>query len=115
MMRNIDWEQEWKDVQSGAMLSKCRVGDGGFSDYFDRMAEEYLEQVLANESFYKNIVGYLKRERCLRKGDDVLDIACGPGTYSLHFAEMAGSVTPLDPSKGMLSVLDARGVTQGFP
>ena len=111
-MRNIDWEQEWKDVQSGAMLSKCRVGDDGFSDYFDRMAGEYLEQVLANEDFYRSIVGHLKRERCIRKGDDVLDIASGPGTYTLPFAEIAGSVSALDPAKGMLSVLMREGLPQ---
>jgi hypothetical protein len=113
-MSSIDWEREWKDVQSKAMLSKCRVGGRGFSGYFDRIAEDYLKQVLADEPFYGGIVGHLRSEMFFRKGDDVLDVACGPGTYTLHFAEQARSVSALDPAEGMLSVLMREAARRGL-
>jgi SAM-dependent methyltransferase len=105
MMSQIDWELEWKNVQSKAILSKCRVNGHGFSGYFDSVAEDYLKQVRADEKFYRGIVDHLERERFLKDDDDVLDIACGPGTYTLPFAERVKAVAGLDPSEGMLSVL----------
>lgn len=104
-MSEIDWEKEWEEVQSRAMLSKCQVGKCGFSGYFDRIAGDYMKQVLSDEPFYRSIVDCLEREGYFRQGDEVLDIACGPGTYTLPFAMHAKAVSALDPAEGMLSVL----------
>lgn len=105
MMSKIDWEQEWKDVQAEAILSKCRKSNGGLDRYFDNVAQDYLEQVRADEEFYRNIVDHLEREGFVRKSDDVLDIACGPGTYTLPLAARVRSVAGLDPSEGMLTAM----------
>ena len=47
------------------------------------------------------------RRHGLRKGDQVLDVACGTGSVAVEAARILGSadtVTCLDPSEGMLSV-----------
>ena len=103
----IDWEQAWKDAQSGSMLTKRKGGEGKWTGYFDDIAQEYLETVMSDEAYYRRIAGFVKREGFFRNGDRVFDLACGPGTYTLLFAEHAGSVTSLDPSPGMLGVLKA--------
>lgn len=113
-MKQIDWERAWKDAQPGTMLSRCRVGDRDFSGYFGGIAEDYLAKVLAQEKFYRGIVGHLYREKFLRRGDDVLDVACGPGTYALHFAAKAGTVAALDPAEGMLAVLMREAERRGL-
>ncbi len=111
-MSEIDWEQEWKNAREKTMMSRCR--NGGFGEYFDGIAEDYLRQVRADEEFYGGIVGYLGREGFFREGDDVLDIACGPATYTLHFAERARSVAALDPAQGMLSVVMREAAVRGL-
>lgn len=110
----IDWEQAWKDAQSGSMLTKRRGGERKWTGYFDDVAKEYLEQVMSDEAYYRRITGFVKREKFFRKGDTVFDLACGPGTYTLLFAEHANSVTALDPSPGMLSVLQAEAARRGL-
>lgn len=114
MTGKIDWEREWNAVRAGSMLSKCRVGDKGFSGYFDNTAEEYLSQVKAHEDFYHSIVDHLADGGFLREGDDVLDIACGPGTYTLSMAEKAKTVAALDPAGGMLAVVMRESAASGL-
>ncbi|HTX44621.1 MAG TPA: class I SAM-dependent methyltransferase [Methanocella sp.] len=110
----MDWEKEWERAQAQAMLSKCRVGKADFCGYFNRIAGDYLKEALADEPFYRGIVGFLESEGYFREGEDVLDIACGPGTYTLHFAERARSVAALDPAEGMLSVLMQEAERRGL-
>jgi SAM-dependent methyltransferase len=99
---------------SGAMLSKCRVDEKGFSGFFDSVAEDYLQRVMENEEFYRGIVDHLERENILRCDDEVLDISCGPGTYTLPMAKRTRSVSSLDPAEGMLSVLMREAANRGL-
>lgn len=93
-------------------MARCRAGE--FGKYFSDIAEDYLKQVSADEEFYRGIVEYLGREGFFREGDDVLDIACGPATYTLHFAERARSVAALDPADGMLSIVMREATKKGL-
>ncbi|MBR4442711.1 MAG: methyltransferase domain-containing protein [Clostridia bacterium] len=59
-------------------------------------------------------------DRYLRPGDRIMEIGCGTGRYSLHYARLGHSVTALDLVEGNLSVLrsnmrpgDDIDVTQG--
>ncbi len=51
------------------------------------------------------IVSRLHELGMIGKGKRVLEIGSGPGTYSIRMARLAGSVTCLDSSPGMLSRL----------
>lgn len=46
--------------------------------------------------------------------DRVLDVGCGPGTLSILLARRVESVTALDTSEGMLSVLKRRADEEGL-
>jgi SAM-dependent methyltransferase len=113
-MSNIDWENEWNDVIAGAMMSKCHVGDKGLSSFYDDTAEDYQKGVRADEDFYQYIVDNLVINGVLRKGDSVLDIGSGPGTYTLPIAKKARSVAALDPSDGMLTMLMRESAAKGL-
>ncbi|MEM0448204.1 MAG: class I SAM-dependent methyltransferase [Methanomassiliicoccales archaeon] len=60
------------------------------------------------------VVRHLVRRGALRKGDQVLDIGCGPGTHALLFAKVADQVTALDFSPGMLRQLERAAELQGI-
>ena len=114
MMSKIDWEHEWNDVLEEAMMSKCHVGSDGFSSFYDDTAKDYQKGVLADIDFYQHIVDHLATEGIIRKGDSVLDIGSGPGTYTLPIAEKVGSIAALDPSNGMLELLMRESVARGL-
>jgi SAM-dependent methyltransferase len=114
MMSNINWENEWNDALADAMMNKCHVGDKGFSSFYDDTAEDYRKGVRADADFYQYIVDSLAFDDILRKGDCVLDIGSGPGTYTLPMAEKATSVTALDPSSGMLELLMRESAAKGL-
>lgn len=71
--------------------------------YWDLRSRNYHVHAGIDQGVYNGIVDYLYREGIFQPGDTVLDIGCGPGTYSLSFAKAAESVTGIDISPGMLS------------
>lgn len=113
-METIDWEKSWKETQSGSMFSKHPADERKWQRFWDEEAAGFLEGIIADREYYGRIADYLEREGVFQGGDDVLDIACGPGTYSLLFAEKASEVTALDPSSGMLSTLAGEAARRGL-
>ena len=57
------------------------------------------------------IIGYLFENDIIREGDSVLDVGCGPGTYSKVFAERCSAVTCLDSSQKMLDRIMEAGMS----
>lgn len=99
------WKSLWIESHAGSFLEGRRSREKEWSGFWDGKSEKYLENVKKSEKFYRDILRHLKGEGHFRQGDRVLDIACGPGTYSLLFAESAKAVTSLDLSRGMLATL----------
>jgi hypothetical protein len=109
-IENMDtngWIKLWKESQSGSFLTGRNGTKKEWSEFWDCKSGEFLENVIKEETFYRRIIRHLAGEGFFRPDDDVLDIACGPGTYSLLFAESANSVAALDISRGMLSTLES--------
>ncbi len=104
-MVSLDWKTLWNESRQGSLLENRQPKDDKWLSFWDSEATAYLEKVKRDEVFYRHIVDYLRRERVFCPGDKVLDIACGPGTYTLQFAPFAASVTALDVSAGMLSTM----------
>ncbi|WP_148266556.1 class I SAM-dependent methyltransferase [Methanocella arvoryzae] len=113
-MPNLDWKALWKQAQQNSLMDKSQPDEGKWLSFWDAEAPAYLERVKTEENVYAGIVDYLRREGAFRENDSVLDIASGPGTYTLQFAPFAKMVTALDISGGMLAGLrneaDARGL-----
>ena len=104
-MDTSEWKKLWNESQSGSFFEKRGEKEKEWSVFWDEKSAEYLKNVKSNEKFYRDILRHLRSEGCYKPGDNILDIACGPGTYSLLFAENAKSVSSLDISRGMLSEL----------
>jgi demethylmenaquinone methyltransferase/2-methoxy-6-polyprenyl-1,4-benzoquinol methylase len=75
---------------------------------FDRGARHYDAVVdwgfLRTGAWYRR---WVQKRHGLKKGDHVLDVACGTGLVAMEAARIlgtAGDITCLDPSEGMLAV-----------
>lgn len=106
-MDTNEWKKMWMESQSGSFMERRRGDEKEWSEFWDGKSAEYLENVKRDELFYRGIIRHLQSEDRFKPNDSVMDIACGPGTYSLLFAEIAKSVSSLDISQGMLSTLVA--------
>jgi SAM-dependent methyltransferase len=113
-MTSNAWEMAWKDAQSSSPLKVTSYNELDWNRYWDHVARQYLRDVLSDEWFYRGIVEHLMAELAFMPGDRVLDIGCGPGTFSLIFAENARNVDALDPSSGMLSTMEEEASNRGL-
>lgn len=77
---------------------------------WDLVAEGYSETTM---KFFQGYVDAALEMVALRSDDDIVDIACGPGTLTLAAAEKAASVKALDFSENMLSILRQRMADRG--
>lgn len=104
-MPNLDWKALWNESQRGSLMDKSQPDEEKWLSFWDGEAAAYLARVKTEEKVYTGIIDYLLREGVLRENDSVLDIASGPGTYTLQFAPHAKRVSALDLSGGMLAAL----------
>jgi Protein-L-isoaspartate carboxylmethyltransferase len=79
----------------------------------------YGKQISEDGSLREAVTGFMAGEGLLTPADDVLEIGCGPGVYTLPMARTARSVTALDISQGMLDQLtietNGKGITNVRP
>lgn len=54
------------------------------------------------------VIEMLDREKALEPGASILDVGCGPGTYSLPFAQRVKTVSALDGAGKMCDILKQR-------
>ena len=108
------WRQAWKEAQANAPLKRHARDESNWVKVWDSTARQYLREILLEEPIYREILNFLVRERCLLPEDSVLDIGCGPGTYTFLFAEFARQVTGVDLSEGMLATLRRDAARRGL-
>jgi SAM-dependent methyltransferase len=76
--------------------------------YWSICAAQYGHDVEAERSLYQAVIDHLVREGRLRPTDSVLDIGCGPGTYTIPLARYSRRVVGLDSAQGMIDELTGR-------
>ena len=97
-LRSIDWERMWEEwTQPSTRLPRYR------EELWDTKARLYERMVEATE-----YAGEFMSQVEAGEDDTVLDIACGPGTLTLPFAERVKHVTALDQSGKMLDILQEK-------
>ena len=113
----IDWEKLCIEAKKGSVLEK-RPEDLEIEIY-DRGAEEYRDAVKKKSYEYRQILDYGQQmidviKEIIKPDFEVLDIGTGPGTLAIPLARLVRKVTALDPSKGMLEVLEKSAVVEGI-
>ena len=107
----IDWEQLWIDARKDSILAKYRKDVG--IEIWDRGAEDYRDTIKKNGYEYgQQMIDTLKD--IIEPNFEVFDIGAGPGTLAIPLARLVNKVTALDPSKGMIKVLEETAVEDGL-
>ena len=107
----INWEKLWIAARKNSVLAKYRKDVG--IEIWDRGAEDYRDTIKKNGYEYgRQMVDTIKE--IIKPDFEVLDIGAGPGTLAIPLAKLVNKVTALDPSKGMLKVLEESAVKDGL-
>ncbi len=107
----INWEQLWIDARKDSVLAKYRKDVG--VELWDRGAEEYSDTIKRDGFKYgEQMIDVLKS--IIKPDFEVLDNGCGPGTLAIPLAKLVDRVVALDPSKGLLNVLNESAVEAGI-
>ncbi|AEH60825.1 Methyltransferase type 12 [Methanosalsum zhilinae DSM 4017] len=101
---NIDWNRVWTDQIQKSQRSKNRKECS--SIWEDRESAKRFWNISQRDG-QKRAKETIK-DLHITPHSKVLDIGAGPGTLSIPISEKVGHVTAVEPSKGMLEVLDEK-------
>lgn len=110
----MDWDVIWTDAIRKSPFNVYNSGNLDWGEFWDAYSEHYFRDSLCDEPLRRNVVDYLRNNGALLGDDDVLDVGCGPGTYSMIFAEMVKRVDGLDISGGMLRQMQSEASIRGL-
>jgi SAM-dependent methyltransferase len=98
---SIDWNQVWNETY--LKNNENRTNGDCASMWKDRRhAESFLEQSEKNPERIQRIIESLP----FTPGSSVLDIGSGPGTLAVPLAGRVDHVTAIEPSEGMVEVME---------
>ena len=84
-----------------------RFDSGRAIKFWDDLAYDY-EGGRMQGDIPLQIIDHIAKEDMIGKDSDVVEFACGPGTYTIPLSERVRSVTCIDTSENMLSILSQR-------
>jgi ubiquinone/menaquinone biosynthesis C-methylase UbiE len=76
---------QWNSARLNHPFFGENLSDEEIDRIWDSSAETYGDGVLS--VLHDEITAYLVSEQYLKNSSSVLDIGCGPGTYSLRFSQ----------------------------
>ncbi|WP_062399638.1 bifunctional 2-polyprenyl-6-hydroxyphenol methylase/3-demethylubiquinol 3-O-methyltransferase UbiG [Methanogenium cariaci] len=102
MVKSIDWNQVWRDEYNKNLA--CRFNRDWVSEWTQKEnAKSFLKCSEENPERIRNVIEKLQ----VTPASSVLDIGSGPpGTLAVPLAGVAGHVTAVEPSAGMLEVME---------
>ncbi|MDD1661573.1 MAG: class I SAM-dependent methyltransferase [Methanomicrobiales archaeon] len=107
MHRIIDWNELWKAIHAGSPERSEKDRDPAAT--WDRRAAAYRRATRGEKKATEQELGFLG----LGPGNTVLDVGAGTGRLAVPIARTAAHVTALDPSGGMLSILEEGMAAEG--
>ncbi|MDN7025109.1 methyltransferase domain-containing protein [Methanoculleus sp. FWC-SCC1] len=107
MHRIIDWNELWKAVHVSSPGKAEKDRDP--AAVWDKRAAAYKRVTRDEKKATEQELAVLD----LAAGDTVLDMGAGTGRLAVPIAHTVAHVTALDPSGGMLSVLEERMAAEG--
>lgn len=90
-----------------SMPADTPAGRKAWDDYYTYLAEHCQADKFRSPQG-EQVVEYLLKSGLLRKGESVLDIGCGSGSYAIPLAMHGASVTALDCNAASLALLQRR-------
>lgn len=106
MYRIIDWNELWKAIYVNSPERLQKEHDP--AAVWDRRAAAYRRVTRDEKQATEQELGILD----LAPGETVLDVGAGTGRLAVPIARTAAHVTALDPSGGMLAVLQEQMATE---
>jgi len=104
----IDWEKEWAEK----MKETSRISG---SDYWNKRAEDYTDYIRTSDFEHgRKIKEIFVTEGILEESFEVLDIAAGPGSVTVPFAESVEKVTAVEPAEEMCKRLIENAKEKGL-
>lgn len=103
----VFWENAWEEA---LVLDQSRAQAKKAVDVWDRRAKSY-EQNLGTESGNMRVeetLAFLDAYGILNHKLRILDLGCGPGNFTIAFAERGHQVVALDPAAKMLAILEEK-------
>jgi SAM-dependent methyltransferase len=103
MHQIIDWNELWKAIHAGSPERSWKDRDP--ASVWDKRAAAYHRFTRDGQRATEQELAVLH----VRPDDTVLDVGAGTGRLAVPIARTAAHVTALDPSEGMLSILQEEG------
>jgi SAM-dependent methyltransferase len=108
------WAQAWSAARKASGMYKLPNDPRKWKAFWDLVAPAYARRNRADRPLHERVVAHLANRGAVRGGDRVLDIGCGPGTYTLPLARRCRRVTGLDTAPAMLAALSAEARQEGI-
>jgi len=108
------FDSAWNQARKNSSLLRWEKDPASWQVFWELFAPTYLKIARALWPGIRELVHGWCEEGLLDQGSLVLDIGCGPGTYTLPLGEQAGKVVAMDTSANMLRMLNEEAQRQGL-
>lgn len=108
------WAEEWERAKRESSLFQMKVSADRWTEFWNQVADRYRFRFCQESKIVQEIIGLLKKEGMATQESILLDIGCGPGTFTLPLARLAAHVFALDPAPKMLDTLMEDAGRQGL-
>lgn len=105
------WASVLRSAHAGLRFSSQSAA---WAAFWNGIAEDYESRTRDASDLVDLMVGLVLREGLLRGGDRLLEIGCGPGTFTLPLAPHVTEILAIDPSAAMVRLLEARAGAAGI-
>ncbi len=113
------WQRSWQEANVKSSSRLTMSNKKKWTAFWNCISSTYQKRNEHEQGLILKVIDLFTKEGLINKDSKVLDIGCGPGTYTLPLASMVSHITALDAAEDMLSVLEKqakeRGLTNIFP
>jgi SAM-dependent methyltransferase len=108
------WTDAWQEVRETSTQAPSYGNKEGWQQFWNTYAELHALRNRQSRSIYNAVVEGLIADGVISAFSQILDIGCGPGTYTLPLATKARHVTGLDTAEQMLTTLRTEAIHEGL-
>lgn len=109
-----DYDQLWQYSRSQSSLYNKGYDPSRWQAFWDQYAPTYLAISRSLMKENQRLVSTWLQEGILSDCSEVMDIGCGPGTYTLPLAAAAKSVTGVDNARMMVDIISHEAQLMGI-